>query len=362
MPDSFFTIDSSNVGPWGWPKHLFWERCHNLEYPHVVQRGGASPVGSKEVIEKLQCTVLMASHVPTENDEKTSEFFLLEKNSHVMYFESHYDGDWALFVAGPSFEGCNELSLLVDDILPQFQFEPDRTLPVAYYYLTTQGPTSQIRRIDIHQWDDIKDNYPKSHQGQLGDLIHMQPPDTGGKLLLLHGPAGTGKTSFIRTLIHGWYGWADTSYICDPEEFFGKAAYMMQVLLQQKANNRWHLLIVEDCDELIAKDAKARSGQGLTRLLNTTDGLIGQGLRVLLLITTNENIKELHPAVQRPGRCLANQHFPAFAAAEARDWVDRQGGDRLRVDNDMTLAEMFERIRPRQIAPHRQVIKVGQYL
>jgi hypothetical protein len=43
----------------------------------------------------------------------------------------------------------------------------------------------------------------------------------------------------------------------------------------------------------------------LSRLLNLTDGLLGQGRRVLAAITTNEDIRVLHPAATRPGRCLA---------------------------------------------------------
>ena len=42
---------------------------------------------------------------------------------------------------------------------------------------------------------------------------------------------------------------------------------------------RWRLLLLEDCDELIGADAKRASGQALSRLLNLTDGLLGQGRR-----------------------------------------------------------------------------------
>ena len=41
----------------------------------------------------------------------------------------------------------------------------------------------------------------------------------------------------------------------------------------------------EDTGELLSADARERSGQGLSRFLNVVDGLIGQGLRVLVLVT-----------------------------------------------------------------------------
>ena len=63
--------------------------------------------------------------------------------------------------------------------------------------------------------------------------------------------------------------------------------------------------MLEDCDELIRGEAKQSTGQALSRLLNLTDGLLGQGRNVLVAITTNEDLARLHPAVVRPGRCLA---------------------------------------------------------
>jgi hypothetical protein len=46
---------------------------------------------------------------------------------------------------------------------------------------------------------------------------------------------------------------------------------------------------------------------------------------VLVLVTTNEEIRKLHPAVARPGRCAANVEFGALSASEARDWLERHG-------------------------------------
>jgi ATP-dependent 26S proteasome regulatory subunit len=68
-------------------------------------------------------------------------------------------------------------------------------------------------------------------------------------------------------------------------------------------------------------------GQGLSRLLNVVDGLIGQGLRLIVLVTTNEVLRRLHPAVARPGRCEHVVEFAAFTADEAAAWLERHGSD-----------------------------------
>lgn len=81
------------------------------------------------------------------------------------------------------------------------------------------------------------------------------------------------------------------------------------------------------------------TGQRLSRLLNVVDGLIGQGLRVLVLVTTNEPLGSLHPAVTRPGRCAAQIEFAAFSSEEADAWLERHGqvGD----GSARTLASLF---------------------
>jgi hypothetical protein len=93
------------------------------------------------------------------------------------------------------------------------------------------------------------------------------------------------------------------------------------------AAKHWRLLVLEDTGELLTPDAKSIIGQGLSRFLNVVDGLIGQGLRVLVLVTTNEEIRTLHPAVARPGRCAANIEFMPLAVDEAADWLASRGVD-----------------------------------
>src|SRR5919199_2980337 len=102
---------------------------------------------------------------------------------------------------------------------------------------------------------------------------------------------------------------------------------------------QWRLIVIEDADELLRSDAKRESGQSLSRLLNVADGFIGQGVNALILITTNEPLGRLHPAVVRPGRCLAEVEFPPLTGAEAAALL----GDSPPAGRDLTLAEVFER-------------------
>jgi hypothetical protein len=108
----------------------------------------------------------------------------------------------------------------------------------------------------------------------------------------------------------------------------------------ERADKAWRLLVLEDTGELLTPDAKSIIGQGLSRFLNVVDGLIGQGLRVLVLVTTNEEIRTLHPAVARPGRAAANVEFTALDEDEASAWLERHGSSR-RVSAATLLADLY---------------------
>ena len=145
---------------------------------------------------------------------------------------------------------------------------------------------------------------------------------------MLHGPPGTGKTTVLRALAHAWRGWCLMESILDPEQILREPAYLMRVALGEEddESRRWRLLVLEDCDELVRGDAKRDSGQALARLLNLTDGLLGQGLDVLVAITTNEPLRDLHPAIVRPGRCLAEVEIGPLPRPEAIAWLGTPRG------------------------------------
>lgn len=245
------------------------------------------------------------------------------------------------------------------------ELEPSESgrLPVRFWTCGPSRPNTVTRMIDVQGFEAIERNYPSRVRDRLAALARNDyEPPRSGQLLLWYGPPGTGKTYALRALAWEWRHWCELHYVVDPDVLFGQRAdYLVNVLLdadddfdigevETGREPKWRLLVLEDTGELLAEDAKERTGQGLSRLLNLVDGIVGQGLRVLVLVTTNEPIRRLHPAVTRPGRCASRIEFAPFPSDEAHAWLAAECVDDSETGT-ATLAELFARLDGVEIEP-----------
>ncbi len=241
----------------------------------------------------------------------------------------------------------------------------DTRVAVAFWSGSGDGffstPHPRWRRLALPLFAEVAANYPASVRRGLAELFSQPSGDAlPGRLALWHGLPGTGKTWALRALGREWSEWCDLHYITDPERLLGgDTAYMLGVLAGKsepldpdpdddyeepagrecEPAERWRLLVLEDAGELLGVAAPAEVGRGFARLLNIADGLLGQGSRALILVTTNEPLGKLHPAALRPGRAMATLEFASLGAAEASAWLAERGVER-HLESPATIAEL----------------------
>lgn len=239
----------------------------------------------------------------------------------------------------------------------------DLGVAVGFWHLSGTGGRRAERSVAVEPWSANRKNYTAGAVVALDDLMSRRAEELGGRLLLLYGPPGTGKTTAIRALAAAWREWCQVDCVLDPERLLNQPGYLMQVVLDGSDDDdgpkRWRLLVLEDCDDFVRAEVRG-SGQALARLLNLTDGMAGQGLRVLMCVTTTEPLRHLHPAVMRPGRCFAQIEVGRLSRVEAADWLGTADG--IGPDG-ATLAELLARRGDiASIQPTPDLVAPGQYL
>lgn len=251
-------------------------------------------------------------------------------------------------LAASSEERLRQLLGMVRNRAGNDEPDPDAAI-LRQWVLTRNGPRSDLRKVAVPDWRDISRNYPAEVRRRLGRTMHLVRPATTARLIVWYGPPGTGKTTALQALIREWLPWCEPHLIPDADAFFGNAEYLHDVLGHEPDTGvvnrddgpppkRWKLVIAEDADDYIRADAKARSSAALGRLLNSTDGILGRGMDTVILVTTNDDLARIHPALTRPGRCLDAVEFTAFSPHEAREWL---GASSTVADHGATLAELF---------------------
>lgn len=154
--------------------------------------------------------------------------------------------------------------------------------------------------------------------------------NSSASVIILIGPPGTGKTTFIKNLIHRSGGDAKVTY---DEKVMGDDSLFANFI---ESDTRF--MIMEDADAFLK--AREDGNTMMHRFLNVSDGLISAEGKKLVFSTNLPSIRDIDAALMRPGRCFDVVEFRALSRTEAQE-VAKEVDVPLADGAEFTLAEIF---------------------
>lgn len=161
----------------------------------------------------------------------------------------------------------------------------------------------------------VEEMYPFLN-GESLESYYDRYMESSANILLLIGPPGTGKTTFIRGLLSHRNCSAIVTYdagIIEKDGFFARFI-----------EDDTEVMVLEDSDAFL----KSRSDGNtmMHRFLNVGDGLVTTKGKKMIFSTNLPSIRDIDSALIRPGRCFDIVEFKPLSLFDAQKLADKLGG------------------------------------
>jgi len=105
-------------------------------------------------------------------------------------------------------------------------------------------------------------------------------------------------------------------------------------------NNNNSILIIEDAEPALEKRNSAGRSSAVSNVLNLTDGLLSDCLKISIVATFNTKEKNIDEALTRRGRLLMNYKFEKLVANKSQALLKKLGHN-VEIKESMTLADIY---------------------
>lgn len=156
--------------------------------------------------------------------------------------------------------------------------------------------------------------------------------NSSASILLLFGPPGTGKTTFIRGLLQH----TNKSAIVTYDSSLLDKDYIFSSFIEGDKS----IFIIEDADLFLK--SRQEGNTMMHKFLNVGDGLVSTKEKKMIFSTNLPSVRDIDPALIRPGRCYDILEFRNLSVDESLHLakkvnINLEIGDK----SDISLAEIF---------------------
>lgn len=193
--------------------------------------------------------------------------------------------------------------------------------------------------LDLHYGDGFKDFHDKNVKRISGG--------TKG-IILFYGPPGTGKSYYIKRLIKDLTE-KNKKVLYLPNNMvdnLGTPAFnnfLMDWIDDNDASGKKKgvLMVIEDGERVLLKrDNNPYGADGVSNILNSTDGILNDFLNIQVLATFNTTIDQIDEAILRKKRALAIREFNKLSKDEAQRLIDSMD-IKFQATEAMSLADIY---------------------
>lgn len=193
--------------------------------------------------------------------------------------------------------------------------------------------------------EPVEEMYPFLDGKSLSDYYDDFMSSTASILLLI-GPPGTGKTTFIRGLLQH----AQISAIVTYDTAILSKDYLFANFIEGDRN----VMIVEDADNFLG--LRSDGNDMMHKFLNVGDGLVTTKNKKMIFSTNLPSVRDVDPALIRPGRCFDILNFNIMNQEQATKLSTRLGIEYdTKPDGKYTIADIFHKQVEAPKSPKRKV-------
>lgn len=221
---------------------------------------------------------------------------------------------------------------LVEAVISHNRKEPSTF--VKWLFQVEHGTGSKVVKIKKN-WEIFSEFYPEI-QCELPEY-YDKFNNSESQILILFGPPGTGKTSFIRDYLC-------TSFLNAIVTHDLEVLKSDQMYIDFLTDPTYDVLVIEDADELLTAN-RAENNKIISKLLNVSDGLVKLPSKKLIFTTNLAQASHIDEAITRPGRCFDVVNFNDLTRSQAKIAAEKIGLSEVEVEglhgDRLSLASLF---------------------
>lgn len=207
---------------------------------------------------------------------------------------------------------------------------PGKSIYLVVNDMGTSLTPITLKRLKVELTENYNDDLVELHKTIVGSL---NTNGTSG-LFLFHGIPGTGKSTYIRSLI---FNTAKKVIFLPPSLARNIDNPEITSLIIANPNS---LIIIEDAEELIVSRDRG-SNPAISMLLNLTDGLLGYCLGIKFICTFNTQLNNIDNALLRKGRLTTLYEFKALTVEKTNLLLNKMQDKRAPLRSSLTLSEIY---------------------